>query len=307
MTGRDGDTFGGCGMIRAACVAMACLGAAPLACPPPALAADEGRPDVLSVSVTRARSLCFEDRVEVTGILVPRQQADVGPEREGFKVTQVLAGPLDEVTAGQVLARLQPVDGGSGAATSVAIRSPVSGTVLRSSAVVGVPASARLGPLFQIVVGGDVDLQADVPLPDLRKLATGQDVTVRPLGLPEMAAKVLRVEDHADATSQLGRVRIGLFAGGEVRIGTFARGVVVVARRCGVGVPYSAVTYETDATIVQVVSGGRIETRQVEVGLLSGGNAEIRSGLSEADSVVVRAGPFLREGDPVKPIAVKAE
>lgn len=270
-------------------------------------AGDEGRADVLSVSVTRARSMCFEDRVEVTGTLVPRQQADVGPEREGFKVTQVLASPLDEVTAGQVLARLQPLDGGSGAATSVAVRSPVSGILLRSGAVVGMPASSRLGPLFQIVVGGDFDLQAEVPLSDLKKLATGQDVTVRPLGLPEMAAKVLRVESGADAASQLGRVRIGLFAGGEVRVGTFARGVVVVAKRCGVGVPYSAVMYESDATIVQVVSDGRIESRQVAVGLLSGDNAEIRSGVGEADRVVVRAGPFVREGDPVKPIEIKAK
>lgn len=271
-----------------------------------ATAAEDTRADVLAVSVTWARSTCFEERIEVTGTLVPRQQVDVLPEREGFKVQQVLANPLDTVTAGQVLARLLPMDGSGGAAAAVPVRAPVAGTVLRGTSA-GLPASARLGPLFQIVQGGDLDLQAEVPLQELGKLATGQNVTVRPLGLPELRAKVLRVEPLADAASQLGRVRIGLFAAAEARVGTFARGIVVVAKRCGVGVPYSAVLYEPDATIVQVVADGRIESRQVEVGLLAGGQAEIRSGVGEADSVVVRAGPFVRDGEPVRAIPVRLE
>jgi hypothetical protein len=37
---------------------------------------------------------------------------------------------------------------------------------------------------------------------------------------------------------------------------------------------------------------------------MSGGNVEIKSGLSEGDDVVARAGALLREGDPVRPIMV---
>jgi HlyD family secretion protein len=59
--------------------------------------------------------------------------------------------------------------------------------------------------------------------------------------------------------------------------------------------------------VVQVVKHGRIETRRVEIGLMSGGNLEIREGLSEGDDVVVRAGALLREGDPVRPFANGAE
>jgi len=57
---------------------------------------------------------------------------------------------------------------------------------------------------------------------------------------------------------------------------------------------------------VQVVKRDRVETRRVEVGLMSGGQIEVRDGLSEGDDVVARAGALLREGDPVRPVAEAA-
>lgn len=284
-------------------LALAVLGAWPA----PRASAEEpdgGRLAALSVSVRAARSLCFADRIEVAGTLGPREQVDVGVEREGLKVGQLLANPLDVVSAGQVLARLVPLDGPNDAASPVLVRAPVAGMVLRSQAIAGRPATSRQGPLFQIVSGGDIELQADVPLTHLARLAVGQAVVVKPLGLPDVAARIRQVEPGADPAAQVGRVRIRLSAGSEVRVGTYARGIVTVGERCGVAVPYSAVQFEAEGTVVQVVEGDRVETRQVTVGLLSGDNVEIRSGLSDADLVVVRAGAFLREGDRVEPIVV---
>jgi len=59
--------------------------------------------------------------------------------------------------------------------------------------------------------------------------------------------------------------------------------------------------------VVQVVRRHRVETRRVEVGLMSGGQIEIRDGLVEGDVVVARAGALLREGDPVRPVTASAE
>jgi multidrug efflux pump subunit AcrA (membrane-fusion protein) len=64
------------------------------------------------------------------------------------------------------------------------------------------------------------------------------------------------------------------------------------------------VLYGTGGAVVQVVKRDRVETKSVEVGLMSGGNVEIKSGLTEGDDVVARAGALLREGDPVRPIMV---
>jgi HlyD family secretion protein len=72
-------------------------------------------------------------------------------------------------------------------------------------------------------------------------------------------------------------------------------------------VPLTAVLYGNGGTVVQVVKRARIETKRVEVGLLSGGQVEIREGVAEGDTVVARAGALLREGDPVRPVTAAAE
>jgi hypothetical protein len=76
---------------------------------------------------------------------------------------------------------------------------------------------------------------------------------------------------------------------------------------CGVAVPLTAILYGTAGTVVQVVRRARVETRRVEVGLMSAGQVEIRDGIAEGDIVVARAGALLREGDPVRAVAINAE
>jgi multidrug efflux pump subunit AcrA (membrane-fusion protein) len=51
-----------------------------------------------------------------------------------------------------------------------------------------------------------------------------------------------------------------------------------------------------------MIRRNRVETKRVEIGLMSGGNIEVRDGLNEGDVVVARAGALLREGDPVRPV-----
>jgi hypothetical protein len=54
--------------------------------------------------------------------------------------------------------------------------------------------------------------------------------------------------------------------------------------------------------VVQVVRGQRVETRAVTTGLTSDGKVQITKGLAEGDTVVMRAGAFLRDGDRVRPV-----
>jgi multidrug efflux pump subunit AcrA (membrane-fusion protein) len=256
----------------------------------------------LSVSVKKARKMCFADKVELTGTLSARREVDVGVSRDGLVVTQVLVEPLDTVAPGQVLAQLSPMDGSGG---GVAVRSTVSGVVGRSFAVVGMPVSARQGPLFRIIANGELELRAELPIDQLKKLAIGQHAAVRPLGLPETSGSVQFISPSVDPASQLGRARIVLTPGRPMRVGTFARGVVDVSERCGTGIPYSAIMYEPDGAIVHVVADNRVTARKVDMGLMAGKSVEIRSGLTQDDLVVVRAGPFLRDGDLVNPILLE--
>ncbi|WP_246154668.1 efflux RND transporter periplasmic adaptor subunit [Methylobacterium oryzihabitans] len=264
-------------------------------------AADPG-PAGPTVSVTRARTRCFADRVDVTGVLVPRQEVQVRPDRDGLRVAQVLARPLDEVRAGQPLAQLAPEDGQPGG--PVTLRAPVAGLVGRSTAVVGAPAPTRRDPLFVIAARGEVELAAEAPLAKLDRLAPGQPASVRPIGLGPVTGKVRLVTPVADPATQLGQVRILLGSAADIRLGLFARGTVAVGESCGVAVPFSALVNGSDGPAVYVSAGRTIEARPVGIGLFSEDEVEIRSGLAENDLVVVRAGPFLREGDAVRAVEV---
>src|SRR5262245_36548987 len=82
----------------------------------PALAADDpaGEPPARgpAVTVLKAAKACFNNNVEVSGIVLAREETAVRPERFGMKVSEILADAGDTVTAGQQLARLTPPEGG---------------------------------------------------------------------------------------------------------------------------------------------------------------------------------------------------
>ena len=59
-----------------------------------------------AVTVTEARKITFIDNVLVTGSLVPREEVMVGPEIDGYRLTELHAEEGDHVKKGQVLATL---------------------------------------------------------------------------------------------------------------------------------------------------------------------------------------------------------
>src|SRR6266404_258286 len=124
----------------------------------PSLAADEpdapkDGPKGAAVTVLKAAKSCFAAIVEVSGIVIPREETAVRPERPGLKVAEILAEPGDTVTAGQLLARLNLPEGGL-----TLVAAPVAGLVSASSAVIGAVASAKGEALFSIIARSEFDL-----------------------------------------------------------------------------------------------------------------------------------------------------
>ena len=271
--------------------------AAPAAGPP-------ASPVGAAVSVMKAKRACFKDSVEVTGILVPKEEVLVRPDREGFSISKVLVEAGETVKSGQPLVRLTPPEGLPGAGTGVDVTSPVAGVVVRRAAVVGAVASARAEPLFIIINQGELELAGEVPAKRFSSVVVGQQATLRIVGMPEMKGKLRFAAPAVDPTTQLGQIRISLDTSARLRAGTFARAIIDVAERCGVGIPFSAVLYGSGGAIVQVVRDSRVETHRVALGLQSEGTIEAREGINEGDLVVARAGSFVREGDRVRPVLV---
>lgn len=269
----------------------------------PVCAADEdGAPRGPAVTVLKAAKFCFNNNVEVSGIMLAREETQVRPERMGAKVSEILADAGDVVTAGQILARMTPPEGGS-----ITVQAPVAGLISTSSAQIGAIAGGKGDALFTIIARSEYDLVGMVPVKDISKLQVGQSARIKIIGAGEVDGRVRRISPTIEPNSQLGQVFVGVTPARRFLVNASGRALIKTGQSCGIAVPLTSILYGSAGTVVQVVRRARIETRRVETGLMAAGQVEIKDGLVEGDIVVARAGALLREGDPVRPVTVAAE
>lgn len=186
------------------------------------------------------------------------------------------------------------------------IKAPHAGIVSRRTARLGATAGMGAGaePLFRIIADGAVELEAQVAEVELPGLKVGQGVSVLPAGAKDALAGTIRlISPEVDKASRLGRVRVALNGNPPVSLGSFARGIIETGRKRAVTLPLSAITYSRSGATVQTVKDGKVTTKPVTIGLAGGGRAEIATGLAEGETVVARAGTFVRDGDLVTPVA----
>ena len=148
--------------------------------------------------VVKATNACFSDMVRVTGFLVPRREAVVAVEQEGFRVIEVLVRDGDQVTENQELVRLaarrprasRPAAHRTRRPRSrpgmVTLRAPAAGRIIHSTARAGAFASPQLGPLFRIAIDNEIELDAEVPNVHVLKLTPGVTARIIIDGGPEV-------------------------------------------------------------------------------------------------------------------------
>lgn len=253
------------------------------------------------VVVVKSTDACFSDQVRVTGFVVPRREAVVGPDQEGSKVTDLFVHEGDMVTDNQELARLspppqQPGQQQQGKSGPVSLRAPAAGLVTEVRTAVGAPASPQAGPMLRIAINNELELDAEVPSVHLPKLNPGATVRITRDGTPDLIGRVRLISPQIDRSTQLGHVRIALTNNPSLKVGMFARANIDAKRSCGVAVPRTAIDHLT----VQVVKGNTVEMRKVRVGLVSDTSTEILEGLAVDEVVVADAGSSLHDGDKIK-------
>jgi multidrug efflux pump subunit AcrA (membrane-fusion protein) len=264
------------------------------------------------VKVVRATKECFSDTIHVTGILVPKQEARVTLD-EGSRVTEVFATEGDQVKVGQVLARAtrQALEALSAAGTpgsarpasnTIALKAPVAGLVIQSTASVGAVPSPRGEPLFRIMIDSEIELEAEVPSIHVPKLKSLETARIKLEDGTELIGQVRLVPAQIDRATQLGRARLSVAQDPSLRVGMFTWVTINASESCDVAVPRDAILRQTEGTSVQVVRNRMVETRRVRVGLSSDTKFEISEGLKEGDIVVANAGTSLHDGDQVQTI-----
>ena len=145
----------------------------------------------------------------MTGFLVPREEAIVTLD-PGYRVSEVVAGEGDRVSAGQTLARLarQAAPGLDPSAdprpATLILKAPAAGVITRSTAMVGATASPmQAEPLFRIAVDDEIELEADVPSIHIPMLAAGQTGRVEIENSRELSGRVRLVPGSVDLRTQL--------------------------------------------------------------------------------------------------------
>lgn len=278
--------------------------------------------------VVEAVKSCFVATVRVTGVVVPRAEAVVNFNADGYEISEILVAEGDRVTTGQALLRLTPLaaneppavagqnpsagarpSGGAGAQApaSMSLRAPAAGVITASTAKIGavgssIPLPPPFGaePLFRINVGDALELEGEVPSKHLPSLKRKQTAHVRLDNGHEVLSRVRVVYPEVDRMTQLGKVRLELENNLTVRAGMFATATIDTDHSCGVSIPRSAVQRRTGGTTVQVVRNGLVETRRVRLGFFRESEIEVRDGVALGELVIASAGTSLRDGDPVK-------
>lgn len=188
------------------------------------------------------------------------------------------------------------------------VKAPVSGEITARNARIGAIASAAGQPMFTIIRDGALELRADVAERDVMRLQPGQTASLALSGASGgLTGTVRLVEPIIDPTSRLGRARIALPVESAVRAGMFAEATVLIASKETIALPVTAVGSSDGESTVMVVKAGVVDRVVITTGIRDGGWVEVLSGLTPGDTVVTKAGAFVRPGDKINPIPAVAE
>ena len=157
--------------------------------------------------------------------------------------------------------------------------------------------------MFQMIKDGALELTVELAEVDLPRLAAGQTVSMRSVGLTEPLTGAVRlVEPTIDTATRLGRARISIDGDDAVRSGMFMDAEILIAERDALAVPVTAIGRSAEGSTVMKVSDGVVSRVSVKTGIRDGGWIEVLEGISPGDTIVAKAGAFVRDGDRINPV-----
>ena len=184
------------------------------------------------------------------------------------------------------------------------LSAPADGQILRRDGEVGqlIPANQ---PVFYFSRREPLRIEAEVDEEDITLVRTGQRVLIRAPALPDrvLDGRLVAITPKGDPVSRSFRVRIEPDGESSLRIGMTAElNIIVTEHADALLVPATAVV---DGQ-VWIVRDGQLHRQPVQTGINGETRVEIRSGLTENDSVVVRPAAQFKEGRPAREMPASA-
>ncbi|SMY09419.1 efflux RND transporter periplasmic adaptor subunit [Flavimaricola marinus] len=182
------------------------------------------------------------------------------------------------------------------------LRAPVDGLISARNGQIGAIAASGGEPIFRIISGGVVEMEADVIETALGQITVGDSAQLSVAGVGEMSGTVRRISPTVDPVSRLGTIRIETSDPSGLRSGVFASGLITVTDRVALTVPTTAILTDSAGTYALVVNDTILEKRPVTAGLIWQDRREVVAGLAAGEVVVAKAGAFYGDGDAINPI-----
>lgn len=187
------------------------------------------------------------------------------------------------------------------------VRTTVAGVVSSRNARVGAIASGSGQPLFTLIRDGEIELVADVSETEIMRVRVGQKAVLFVGGSNErLPGSVRLVAPTVDPVTRLGAVHIAIDEDDRVRAGMFARAEIIVQEATDVALPLTAVTTDRHGSSARRVENGVVKQVKIETGIEDSGFVQIKNGLADGDTVVAKAGAFVRNGDRIHPVPAEA-
>ncbi len=211
-----------------------------------------------------------------------------------------------ELTLASARAGLEPLEKSMGSVRGesdnrIAVRAPVSGTVVEVTAGAGKGVEAGQ-PILRIVNTGTLWLKAHIPATEINAAGKSLNATFTVAGLTEefKPSRLVSIGDMLDpqtrtlpvlfeVPNQSGRLKVGLFATVAIRTGSVAGALAI---------PKDALTEDEGRWFVFIQSSGEaFDRREVKIGVEDGGVVQITDGLKGDERVVTRGAYYVKQAE----------
>jgi HlyD family secretion protein len=247
------------------------------------------------IDVARADARLAQQELDRAQALVGRgfvSKADV-ERRVATRDAALARVRVAQANLGQSRARIGRLD----------VRAPAAGLVLTRTVEPGQIVGPGSGALFRIARGGQFEMMARLPESDLLSLSTGVPAQVTPVGSTKTyQGTIWQVAPVIDPATRQGVARIAVPYDRDLRPGGFATANITAGSTDAPMLPESAVLNDSQGSYVYIIDkDNAVRRRPVKVASVTDGGVVIGEGLNGTERVVLSAGPFLTEGEKIRP------
>lgn len=180
--------------------------------------------------------------------------------------------------------------------------SPINGVVTQKQTDAGNYVSPAV-PILTLAKQGPAKVELFLPERDLSKIKLKQTVEMRSSAYPDQVilGSVQSISPVVSSQTRLVKLTVYPNEQNALKAGMLLECRIILAEHHdALTVPFEALIQDQDKSQLYLAADGKVEARTVKLGLRSGSDIEITSGLKKQDRVIVKGTHYVKPGDKVQ-------